>query len=91
MKAQPLIAVSDVERSSRWYQQLLGCQSGHGGNEYEQIVKDAAAPGSPLKNLRLMERVQSRLESAPARRCRSTIAVRRVTAVTYFLHVEITR
>jgi len=40
MKAQPLIAVGDVERSSRWYQQLLGCQSGHGGNEYEQIVKD---------------------------------------------------
>jgi catechol 2,3-dioxygenase-like lactoylglutathione lyase family enzyme len=40
MKAQPLIAVRDVERSSRWYQQLLGCQSGHGGNEYEQIVKD---------------------------------------------------
>jgi hypothetical protein len=40
MKAQPLIAVHDVERSSRWYRQLLGCQSGHGGNEYEQIVKD---------------------------------------------------
>lgn len=40
MKAQPLIAVRDVERSSRWYQQLLGCQSGHGGNEYEQIVSD---------------------------------------------------
>jgi catechol 2,3-dioxygenase-like lactoylglutathione lyase family enzyme len=40
MKAQPLIAVRDVERSSRWYQQLLGCESGHGGNEYEQIVRD---------------------------------------------------
>jgi catechol 2,3-dioxygenase-like lactoylglutathione lyase family enzyme len=40
MKAQPLIAVRDVERSSHWYRQLLGCQSGHGGNEYEQIVKD---------------------------------------------------
>lgn len=40
MKAQPLIAVRDVERSSRWYQRLLDCQSGHGGSEYEQIVRD---------------------------------------------------
>ena len=40
MKAQPLIAVRDVERSSRWYQQLLDCESGHGGPEYEQIVRD---------------------------------------------------
>jgi catechol 2,3-dioxygenase-like lactoylglutathione lyase family enzyme len=38
MKAQPLIAVRDVERSSRWYRQLLNCESGHGGPEYEQIV-----------------------------------------------------
>jgi len=40
MKAQPLIAVRDVERSSRWYQQVLDCQSGHGGPEYEQIVRN---------------------------------------------------
>ncbi len=38
MKPQPLIAVRDVEASSRWYQQLLGCKSGHGGGEYEQLV-----------------------------------------------------
>ena len=38
MQAQPLIAVGDVEASSRWYQAVLGCQSGHGGLEYEQIV-----------------------------------------------------
>ncbi|KAA3633927.1 MAG: VOC family protein [Proteobacteria bacterium] len=38
MYPQPLIAVSDVEASSRWYRQLLGCQSGHGGNEYEQLL-----------------------------------------------------
>ena len=35
MRPQPLIAVSDVENSSRWYQCLLGCASGHGGKEYE--------------------------------------------------------
>jgi catechol 2,3-dioxygenase-like lactoylglutathione lyase family enzyme len=40
MKAQPLIAVRDVEASSRWYRELLGCESGHGGPEYERIVRD---------------------------------------------------
>jgi catechol 2,3-dioxygenase-like lactoylglutathione lyase family enzyme len=37
MRPQPLIAVTDVEASSRWYQRLLGCQSAHGGREYEQL------------------------------------------------------
>ena len=38
MQAQPLIVVSDVEASSRWYQAVLGCDSGHGGPEYERIT-----------------------------------------------------
>lgn len=38
MRPQPLIAVTDVEASSRWYQRLLGCQSAHGGREYERLV-----------------------------------------------------
>ncbi|AKU20319.1 VOC family protein [Massilia sp. NR 4-1] len=38
MQAQPLIAVRDVPAASRWYQQVLGCQSGHGGNDYEQLI-----------------------------------------------------
>jgi catechol 2,3-dioxygenase-like lactoylglutathione lyase family enzyme len=38
MRAQPLITVTDVQRSSRWYQQLLGCRGNHGGGEYEQLV-----------------------------------------------------
>ena len=38
MRAQPLIAVTDVEASSRWYQQLLGCSSQHGGPVYERLV-----------------------------------------------------
>jgi extradiol dioxygenase family protein len=33
----PLICVHDVQASSRWYQQLLGCESGHGGQEYERL------------------------------------------------------
>src|SRR5262245_63397588 len=38
MNPQPLICVRDVEASSRWYQRLLGCQSAHGGREYERLV-----------------------------------------------------
>jgi catechol 2,3-dioxygenase-like lactoylglutathione lyase family enzyme len=38
MRAQPLIVCRDVEASSGFYQRLLGCQSGHGGREYERLV-----------------------------------------------------
>lgn len=38
MRPQPLLVVNDVEASSRWYQKLLGCQSDHGGKEYERLV-----------------------------------------------------
>src|SRR5882672_11006141 len=34
----PLICVHDVPASSTWYQQLLGCTSGHGGDEYERLI-----------------------------------------------------
>ena len=37
MRPQPLIAVRDVEASSRWYRRLLGCVSDHGGTEYERL------------------------------------------------------
>ncbi len=37
MRPQPLICVSDVEASSRWYQHLLGCRSAHGGPHYERL------------------------------------------------------
>ena len=40
MRPQPLICVTDVEASSRWYQRLLGCRGAHGGSHYEQLVKD---------------------------------------------------
>jgi catechol 2,3-dioxygenase-like lactoylglutathione lyase family enzyme len=42
MRPQPLIAVDDVEASSQWYQRLLGCQSAHGGAEYERLVSKGA-------------------------------------------------
>jgi predicted enzyme related to lactoylglutathione lyase len=37
---QTLIAVADVEASSRWYQQLLGLKSDHGGPHYERLLAD---------------------------------------------------
>jgi predicted enzyme related to lactoylglutathione lyase len=37
MQLTPLICVHDVESSSLWYQRLLGCESGHGGTEYERL------------------------------------------------------
>jgi len=40
MRPQPLIAVTDVEASSRWYRRLLGCLSNHGGAAYEQLVSN---------------------------------------------------
>jgi catechol 2,3-dioxygenase-like lactoylglutathione lyase family enzyme len=38
VRPQPLIAVNDVEASSRWYRRLLGCRSAHGGPNYERLV-----------------------------------------------------
>ncbi|OEC88576.1 VOC family protein [Acinetobacter sp. YK3] len=38
MYPQPLIAVADVEKTSQWYQTVLGLESGHGGKEYEQLL-----------------------------------------------------
>jgi catechol 2,3-dioxygenase-like lactoylglutathione lyase family enzyme len=40
MRPQPLISVTDVTQSSRWYQELLRCESGHGGDEYERLLRD---------------------------------------------------
>lgn len=41
-QAQPLIAVRDVEASSRWYQHLLGLTSDHGGPHYERLLAAGA-------------------------------------------------
>ena len=35
---QPMLAVRDVEASSRWYQTLLGLRSDHGGPHYERLL-----------------------------------------------------
>jgi catechol 2,3-dioxygenase-like lactoylglutathione lyase family enzyme len=35
-----MVVVRDVPASSRFYQQVLGAESGHGGDAYEQVVVD---------------------------------------------------
>lgn len=39
-RSQTMIAVRDVEASSRWYQHLLGLRSDHGGPHYERLLAD---------------------------------------------------
>ncbi|MDN5211607.1 glyoxalase [Fulvivirgaceae bacterium BMA12] len=34
----PIIAVKDVEASSKWYQAVFDCRSIHGGNEFDVLV-----------------------------------------------------
>lgn len=38
MKIEPLIVVSDVQKSSLFYQSALGLVSAHGGDEYEMLT-----------------------------------------------------
>jgi hypothetical protein len=38
IQPQPLIALSDVEAGSAWFQRILGVTSGHGGREYEMLM-----------------------------------------------------
>lgn len=37
-KSDPIIAVKDVEASSRWYQSVFGCRSIHGGKTFDILV-----------------------------------------------------
>ena len=37
-KLDPIIAVKDVEKSSKWYQTVFGCTSIHGGDEFDILV-----------------------------------------------------
>jgi catechol 2,3-dioxygenase-like lactoylglutathione lyase family enzyme len=42
VRPQPLLVVADVQRASRWYQRILNATSGHGGEEYEQLLVDGS-------------------------------------------------
>ncbi|MEE9430966.1 MAG: VOC family protein [Melioribacteraceae bacterium] len=38
IRTETIIGVNDVERSSKWYQKLLGCKSKHGGSKFEILA-----------------------------------------------------
>lgn len=40
MRPQPMAVVPDVEAASKWFQDVLGLRSGHGGPEYEMLMDD---------------------------------------------------
>jgi catechol 2,3-dioxygenase-like lactoylglutathione lyase family enzyme len=42
MRPQPLISVTDVEASCRWYQRLLGLEGDHDGSEYARLTANGA-------------------------------------------------
>jgi len=39
-KIDPIIAVKDVEASSKWYQSVFDCRSMHGGKEFDILVTE---------------------------------------------------
>ena len=39
IRTEPIIGVKDVEKSSNWYQKLLGCKSNHGGQYFEILAE----------------------------------------------------
>ena len=39
-KLDPIIAVKDVEASSKWYQSVFDCRSMHGGKEFDILVSE---------------------------------------------------
>jgi len=38
MRPQPMIVVREIQACSRWFQEVLGLRSGHGGDEYEMLM-----------------------------------------------------
>lgn len=38
MKNEPIIGVENVQKSSQWYQNVLGCKSIHGGDEFDVLT-----------------------------------------------------
>lgn len=43
IRTEVVLGVKDVAVSSAWYRQLLGCQSGHGGDIFEILTNEEGA------------------------------------------------
>jgi catechol 2,3-dioxygenase-like lactoylglutathione lyase family enzyme len=42
LQPQPLLVLADVPAGSRWFQDVLGLASGHGGPDYEMLMDGGA-------------------------------------------------
>lgn len=51
MQVVTMLFVKDVEAASKWFQELLGVTSGHGGPEFEMLMTD----GKLVMQLHLIE------------------------------------
>lgn len=40
VRTQPMLVLADVPAGSRWFQEVIGLTSGHGGSEYEMLMSD---------------------------------------------------
>ena len=67
MAFEPMIFVDDVEASSRWYQELLGLKSAHGGPHYEMLMDEAGALALQLHHADAEEHGGERLPAGSAR------------------------
>ena len=67
MAFEPMIFTDDVEASSRWYQQLLGLKSAHGGPHYEMLMDEAGALALQLHHADAEEHGGERLPHGSAR------------------------
>jgi catechol 2,3-dioxygenase-like lactoylglutathione lyase family enzyme len=67
MAFEPMIFADDVEATSRWYQQLLGLKSAHGGPHYEMLTDAAGALALQLHHADADEHGGERLPTGSAR------------------------
>ena len=67
MAFEPMIFVDDVQATSRWFQDVLGLKSAHGGPHYEMLVDADGALALQLHHADADEHGGNRLPSGSAR------------------------
>jgi catechol 2,3-dioxygenase-like lactoylglutathione lyase family enzyme len=67
MAFEPMIFADDVQTTSRWYQELLGLKSAHGGPHYEMLTDAAGALALQLHHADAEEHGGERLPKGSAR------------------------
>jgi len=67
MAFEPMLFVHDVEATSRWFQDLLGLKSAHGGKQYEMLMDDAKQLALQLHHADAEEHGTDRLPAGSAR------------------------